>query len=92
MKSAGSFHLQVLAPAPGAAVWINGQPVARTQLSLLEVWAGETDDLSPWLEATKAKQADYYLARMKTPRMINGPGVSALAADGSESLVTFAGP
>ena len=28
VKSAGSFHLQVLAPAPGAAVWINGQPVA----------------------------------------------------------------
>jgi Fe-S-cluster-containing hydrogenase component 2 len=28
VKPTASFHLQVLAPAPGAAVWINGQPVA----------------------------------------------------------------
>ncbi|HEV3117891.1 MAG TPA: cyclic nucleotide-binding domain-containing protein [Gemmataceae bacterium] len=27
VKSAGSFHLQVLAPAPGAAVWINGRHI-----------------------------------------------------------------
>lgn len=66
-------------PIQGRIVDINGQPISGVKLSLLEVSAGENDELTPWLEATQADRADYYSARMKTPRMINGPVVSTVA-------------
>ena len=65
-------------PVRGQIVDINGQPVSGARLTLLEAWACWDDDLSPWLEATKVERADYYSARMKTPRLINGPQVRSL--------------
>ena len=36
------------------------------------------DDLGDWHEATKEPQADYYTARMKTPRWLGGRPVLSL--------------
>ncbi len=65
-------------PIRGRIVDINGQPVTGARLTLLEVWSGWGDDLVAWREATKEPKADYYSARLKTPRMINASQVRSI--------------
>jgi len=65
-------------PIRGRVVDINGQPVAGTRLMLREVYATSGEDLSEWVEATKAPQADFYSTRQSTPHAIYSPTVAAI--------------
>ncbi|WP_425398743.1 M56 family metallopeptidase [Aeoliella sp.] len=65
-------------PIRGRVMNINGQPVEGVRFTLKEVWACEQDDLSAWRVAAAEPKADYYTARMQTPRAINGPQVRSL--------------
>ncbi len=66
------------APLRGRVVDINGQPVPGVKLTLLEIWTGESDDLTAWRAAAKEDKADYYSARTRTPRSMNGPQVRSI--------------
>ncbi|MEM9660571.1 MAG: carboxypeptidase regulatory-like domain-containing protein, partial [Planctomycetota bacterium] len=65
-------------PLRGRVVDINGQPVAGARLTLLTVASNHDNDLTAWRKATQDPKADYYSARMQTPRVINGPQVRSL--------------
>ncbi len=65
-------------PIRGRIVDINGQGVAGARVTLTEVWSTMNDDLTAWRKAAMQPNADYYSARMATPRVINGPQVRSL--------------
>ena len=62
----------------GRIVNIEGRPVVGAKLTLLSVATSENDDLSDWREEAVKSEADYYSARTKTARMMNGPQVRSL--------------
>lgn len=62
-------------PIRGRVLDINGQPVATARVTLMRAWASNDDDLGPWREALTKPEADFYSARMTTPRNISGPQV-----------------
>ncbi len=65
-------------PLRGQIVDINGAPVAGAKLTLRHVDTGYDERLDQWLAATRLEQADFYSAREKTPKSINGPQVRSL--------------
>ena len=62
----------------GKILNIEGQPVAGAKLTLLSVTTGENDTLDQWNAAVNEPQADFYSARWKTPRSVNGPQLRSL--------------
>ncbi|MEN1678504.1 MAG: M56 family metallopeptidase [Planctomycetota bacterium] len=67
-------------PIRGRIVDINGQPVAGARLTLLETWTGADGTLDAWRKAADEPKADYYSARMQTPRSMNGPQLRSVIA------------
>ncbi|WP_145112616.1 carboxypeptidase regulatory-like domain-containing protein [Botrimarina mediterranea] len=59
------------APIRGRILDINGKPVAGARLSLDRIWCSADDDLTAWREAAAQPKADFYSARMTTPRMVS---------------------
>ncbi|WP_146446526.1 M56 family metallopeptidase [Botrimarina colliarenosi] len=58
------------APIRGRVLDINGEPVAGAKLSLDRLWCSADDDLTAWREAAAEPDADFYSARLMTPRML----------------------
>jgi beta-lactamase regulating signal transducer with metallopeptidase domain/protocatechuate 3,4-dioxygenase beta subunit len=65
-------------PLTGRVIDVDGEPVAGVKVTLLEIWTGENDDLDAWRAAANEEKADYYSARMTTPRSMNGPQVRSI--------------
>ncbi|TWT35360.1 Regulatory protein BlaR1 [Posidoniimonas corsicana] len=65
-------------PIRGRIVDVNGQPVADARLTLLETWTGIDGALDAWRKAAGEPNADYYSARMQTPRSMNGPQLRSI--------------
>ena len=67
-------------PISGKILDIEGQPVKNAKVTLLEISTSANNDLADWRKAAAEPKADFYTARRKLTRFMNGPQVRSLVS------------